>query len=712
MPSTMWNELCLYFELLLFLAGTLLYGFLSRELLRRPEVLSGNYPLRLLPLALTSWFVGALGDELVDILIGRPDWWTVPGLGLDLFRGIAWLTSFVLLVHTLSDALWRLESIPYRRWLARQAPWVAYPSLLLFVEPTWRFINAQEPLLAYASRQIFPTIILFSTWNLALAWLLGLRLWSRLEDRRLKDFLRYLLWLLAGLFVLLLASGHFDPWNPEAMGFERSLRSALLGGLLLPGILLAFYVQRYNLMRLSLSQRSLRHFLAVLALVFLVMLAGPAVAREDLPVYRRLVAWGLLLALFFGTVYTPWVERWLQRSPRWRRLMGKTLTPQELDRLMDRIQRLDLTEDEALARTAQEVGRWLGSDAEFLPQLDETSGPNPFWTYFTEVEEPLLHRLAPPDRRLASLLAQHDLHAIFALRIEGQLFALLGLRSSATGGGYDDGELEAVRLVMRQLAATLSLQRLVNRRLAEDRRLEEQERLGMLGLISASLAHEIKNPLASMKALAQSLREDLAAEDPASEGVTDLDMIVEQINRLHQTTQEILGIARPHPGTDTALTDLLHSALYILSAEARKRGVALEAGVIEEVGTLAGSPAAWQTVVFNLLLNAVEHTPTGGTTTTSLERRGSKVVFTTSNPGAPIDREGMQKIFEPFVSQGGTGLGLPLVRRRLDELAGEVAVHCHDGNVCFEVTVEVGQRPDPSAIGLSDDPSEDGAQCP
>ena len=694
----MWNELCLYFELLLFLAGTLLYGFLSRELLRRPEVLPGNVPLRCLPIALTSWFGGALADELVDILIGRPGWWTYPGLGLDLFRGFAWLGSFVLLAHTLSDALRRLETIPYRRWLARRAPWLAYPSLLLFVAPSWRFLSGQEPLLAYATRQIFPTVILFASWNLALAWCLGWRLRGRLEDRRLKDFLRYLLWLLAGLLTLLLVSGRYDPWSGDAVGFERSLRSALLGGLLLPGVLLAFFVQRYNLMRLSLSQRSLRHFLAVLVLVFLVMLAGPTLAPQDLTLYRRFVAWGLLLALFFGTVYTPWVERWLQRSPGWRRLMGKTLTPQELDRLMERIQRLDLTEDEALERTAQEVGRWLGSDAEFLPPVDDASSFNPFWAYFTEVEEPLIRRLAPPDRRLASLLAQHDLHAVFALRIEGQLFALLGLRSSATGGGYDDGELEAVRLVMRQLAATLSLQRLVNRRLAEDRRLEEQERLGMLGLISASLAHEIKNPLASMKALAQSLREDLAVEDPASEGVADLDVIVEQIDRLHQTTQEILGIARPHPGTDTALTGLLHSALYILAAEARKRGVTLEAEVIEEVGTLPGSPAAWQTVVFNLLLNAVEHTHAGGTATTRLERHGPTVVFTTNNPGAPLDAAGRESIFEPFVSQGGTGLGLPLVRRRLDELGGEVTVHCHDGNVSFQVTVEVGEpqmNPDP-----------------
>lgn len=702
MRLTMWNELYLYVELLLFLAGTLLYGFLSRELLRRPEVLPGNRALRLLSISLTLWFGGALSDELVGILLGRPAWWTFPGLGLDLLRGFAWLGSFPLLVHTLANALWRLEVVPYRRLLARLAPWLAYPSLLLFVAPSWSFLVHREPLLAYAARQVFPQVILFATWNLALALLVGLRLRSCLEGRRLQEFLRFLLWLLAGLFALLLLSRGFDPWSPDAVGGERLLRSALLGGLLLPGILLAFFVQRYNLMRLSLSQRSLRHFFALLVLVFLVMVAGPTVVPEDLGLYRRLVAWGLLLALFFGTVYTPIVERWLLRSSAWRRLMGKTVTPKELDQLMDRIQRLDLKEDEALDHTSREVGRWLGSPAEFLPKVSEEPDLGAFWSHFDDAEMPFAHRLSPPNPRLASLFARHDLHAVFPLRIEGQLFALLGLRSSATGGGYDEGELEAVRLVMRQLAATLTLQRVVNRRLAEERQLEEQERLGMLGLISASLAHEIKNPLASMKALAQSLREDLAADDPQGEGVADLDIIVEQIDRLDQTTREILGIARPRPGTDTRLSDLVHSALYILAAEARKRGVTLEAETIQEVGTLSGSPASWQTVVFNLLLNAVEHTPTGGTATTRLVRHDDTVVFTTTNPGEPLDDARRQKIFEPFVSHGGTGLGLALVRRRLDELGGEVDIHCRDGQVSFHVT----------ATMPSNDPSHEGSSNP
>jgi signal transduction histidine kinase len=180
---------------------------------------------------------------------------------------------------------------------------------------------------------------------------------------------------------------------------------------------------------------------------------------------------------------------------------------------MESIQGLDTGEAEARERTAAELGRWLGSPAAFLPPAEQQPETAPFWSYFNASEARVVHRLRPPDPRLASLLTRLDLHAVFPLRVEGRLEGLLALGASATGGGYADDELEAVRLVIRQLAATLALGRLLSARIAEERRLGERERLSMLGLISASLAHEIKNPLSAMKALAQALRTRPAAAD-------------------------------------------------------------------------------------------------------------------------------------------------------------------------------------------------------
>ncbi len=688
MPADPYNELYLYAEQLIFLIGTLLYGFLSRELLRRREVLPGNWPVRMLVVSLTAWFGGTLLDQTLDMLLGERGAPAVLAVGLDLGRAFAWLLSLPLLVHTLERIVAAEAGRGPWRWL----PLPAYLTLGLFLAPAWEFARSAEPLLGPAIPEVYPRIVLHALVSLTLAAILTLRVSRSIDDHRLLGFLRALATILTALLALLVAGGFFEPWSDAAAGLDRLLRTALLGGLLLPGALFAFYVQRYNLLRLSLSRSTLRHFLGVLLLVLLTIAAGPALGGADVRLLRRLVAWGLLLALFLGTAYTPLLELALRRSASLRRFLGRNLSPRELDRLMDSIQSLDLSETQALERTATEVGRWLGSDAAFLPAPEARPETAPFWSHFAASESGVVHRIKPPSSQLASLLARERLHAVFPLRVEGELEGVLGLTVSATGGGYTSGELEAVRLVIRQLAGTLALRRLLESRIAEER----QERLGMLGLVSASLAHEIKNPLSSMKALAQALREDLAAggetdDKPAANGVADLDVIVEQIDRLHQTTREILGLARPGSGEPADLAALVGSALYVLQAEARKRGVEL-AGEVSGAGPpppVPGSAAAWQTVVFNLILNAVEHTPAGAKAKVRLATDGGAIVFETANPGEPLDEAAQARIFEPFVSSGGTGLGLPLVARRVREIGGSIDVRSEDGRVVFRVEVPV-----------------------
>ncbi len=706
MPTNLTSELLLYVEQLLFLTGTLLYGFLAREVLRRPNVLAGNWPARALLLCLTTWFGGTLLDQTLYMLVGTPRVLALPGNILDLTRGFAWLLSLPLLAHTLVKIL--ADSQANRGAIDRLLPWLAYLPLVLFLAPAANFARSGSPLLGAAIADLQPRIIAHAVLSLAVAMVTTLRLshTTHLADgnhldsgdnRRLLGFLRTLTVILAALLSLMIISGFFQPWAEAATGAERGLRTLLLGGLLVPGVLFAFYVQRYNLLRLSLSHSTLRHYLGVLLLVILVIAAGPTLGGGDIRLLRRFVAWGLLLAFVLGTAYRPLSELVLRRSAALRRFLGKNLSPRELERLMDRIQNIDLNENEALEQTSVELGRWLGSDATFLPAPDEGAATAPFWSHFALSETQVIHRLDPPTPQLASLLSKQRLHAVFPLRVEGELEGILALSTSATGGGYSGEELEAVRLVIRQLAGTLALRRLVESRVAEERRLVEHERLGMLGLVSASLAHEIKNPLSSMKALAQALREDLASEadaDPTTraDGIADLDVIVEQIDRLHETTREILGLAKPRSGEPADLTALVKSAHYVLQAEARKRGVEIRAREIQPVGAVPGSAASWQTVVFNLMLNAVEQTPAGETIDIRLTKGDDGVIFTTSNPGSPLDAAAERRIFEPFVSSGGTGLGLPLVARRVRDLGGRIEVSSTDGQIVFSVH---SSRPSP-----------------
>ncbi|MEM8964330.1 MAG: HAMP domain-containing sensor histidine kinase, partial [Acidobacteriota bacterium] len=253
--------------------------------------------------------------------------------------------------------------------------------------------------------------------------------------------------------------------------------------------------------------------------------------------------------------------------------------------------------------------------------------------------------------------------------------------------------------------AVAAVRELAQRRVLEERRVAEHERLQQLGLVAASLAHEIKNPLSAIKAITQGVRTDLADERTVrDDDLADLDLIVEQIDRLDRVARDILGFARPSQGTTTDLTQLTRSAITVLEAEAKKRAVTLTSQIADDV-TVFGGVAAWQTITFNLVLNAVEHSRAGDTVSVHLtgadvtdthdtDTHGTgaddEAVLTTTNPGTLADPE---TIFEAFDSDGGIGLGLALVARRVAECNARIEVEHHDDEIRFTVTARTATPP-------------------
>ncbi len=223
-----YNELYLYVEQLLFLIGTLLYGFLARELLRRHEVLPGNWPVRLMVISLTVWFGGTLLDQTLDMLLGHPASFTA-AVGLDLARAFAWLLSLPLLAHTLAKILAAEGGHGTGADLWRWLPLPAYLTLGLFFAPAVAFARSAQTLLSAAIPQVYPRIVLHAVVSLSLAAVLTARVSRSIDDRRLLGFLRALAVILATLLALLVTGGFFDPWAEEAAGLDRLLRTLLLG---------------------------------------------------------------------------------------------------------------------------------------------------------------------------------------------------------------------------------------------------------------------------------------------------------------------------------------------------------------------------------------------------------------------------------------------------------------------------------------------------
>ena len=670
----MLQDLALYTELSIFLVGTFMYGFLARELFTQRAILPGNRPIRVLALSLTLWYVGSLLDELASILIPGSTFWSALGPAVDVARAFGFVASFSLLAH----AIWRMvdPGVTSRRLS------ICYLSLFLFLPPAFDILREGQMVLANVSRDTYHMFLGHVTLTTLIS--VSLILWARSQPMR-RDLAHFLRWLLVTLVVVealvILGATVIDAWSEPLW---RILVSS--SGLVL-GMTFLYFVRAYNLLSLSLSNRSLRHFASIMALLFLILLAGPALGASGNPVFHRVLAWGLLLAVLAGVLFGPLTRRLIRRSPRMARLFGRSISREDVAELSEKLQDLDVSEGDAKQLVAFEVGRWVGADTCFLSAREPSAAL--LWSYFGKAGTRAFNRLRAPTVVLADALVAGEHHAVFPIRVGGNLEAVFAIASSAVGGGYEDGEMESIQLVLSQLAATIEIRRLLEARLTAERRQAEQERLSMLGMVSASLAHELKNPLSSMKALAQTVQEELSRDDAGSEQAKDLGLIVEQVDRLNSVAREILGFSKPGADAEsTELASIIVSAAYVLDHEARRRGISIDLDAVSCQSDAPGTPSTWQTVVFNLMLNAIRHAPDGSTVRLRLWQNDDDILFECENRGPAIEEEVEARLFDPFISgSSGTGLGLALVERRVQELGGTIELVNEPDHIVFRVKV-------------------------
>jgi signal transduction histidine kinase len=234
----------------------------------------------------------------------------------------------------------------------------------------------------------------------------------------------------------------------------------------------------------------------------------------------------------------------------------------------------------------------------------------------------------------------------------------------------------------------------VRRMVALQQKLAEAERLSSLGRLSATIAHEVKNPLSSIKTIVGVLRESKAGGQGAD---ADLEVIQKEVNRLSSVVTNLLNVARPakKPGEGTSIApspagfdprEMLEGLLAVLGPDARRRGLRVETAFAPGTPRVWARESAIRQAVFQLILNAIEITRPGGTVTVACanvvdpstltaDKRPHgeiEIVVEDTGPGIPPDK--VDRIFEPFFSMkpGGTGLGLSLARDEVRRAEGRI----------------------------------------
>ena len=287
-----------------------------------------------------------------------------------------------------------------------------------------------------------------------------------------------------------------------------------------------------------------------------------------------------------------------------------------------------------------------------------------------KTEENLFTRLSEP-------VASSSLLAV-PVRYEDDTFGVL-LCVAMGAYRFSDDDKHLVTALSSFGASSLQNARLYAKVFTVEEGLRRSERLTALGLLSAEVAHEIRNPLTVMKLLSDTLAQGMSADDPKME---DLGVMREKIAHMEGVVSRVLGMSKAQSGAFRTLDlrQAAENASLLLRLKLQQLGVKVEIECAEALPLVEGNPGQIQQIFLNLMMNGVQAMVGGGTLSLRLGvepgQQGDVVSVRITDTGTGIPPKILPKIFESFFTsrEDGTGLGLAIVKRILRDHRGDIVV--------------------------------------
>ncbi|MDA8415297.1 MAG: ATP-binding protein [Desulfobacteraceae bacterium] len=224
------------------------------------------------------------------------------------------------------------------------------------------------------------------------------------------------------------------------------------------------------------------------------------------------------------------------------------------------------------------------------------------------------------------------------------------------------------------------LQAQSERIIAIEEQLRRSEKLSTLGEMAAVLAHEIRNPLGSIRGTAEILRDDYRPGDPKHEFI---EIQIKETERLNHVVEDFLRMARQQPVElrDCSLREELETIMTLVSRDAHERGVALSLEAGTDPAMIRGDGEKLRQAFLNIILNALQATPTSGSVEIVLDRDETGFGIHFRDNGSGIAADNLQRIFEPFYTTktDGTGLGLAVTRKIIEAHDGKMDIESKPG---------------------------------
>jgi len=257
--------------------------------------------------------------------------------------------------------------------------------------------------------------------------------------------------------------------------------------------------------------------------------------------------------------------------------------------------------------------------------------------------------------------------------------------------------------------------RTVQQATQSDSRDRESERLAYVGALASGLAHEVKNPLSTLRLNLQLLEEELG--DGPDQGSARMRRRVEnlsrEVERLNEVLNDYLRFARQHQLRleEASLNDVLDELLEFVRPEALRHRVEVRSDLGPDVPTSMVDVNRMKQALLNLIVNAFEAMEGGGELMVQTSVDGETITIRITDTGSGIPPEELDNIFRVYYStkKTGTGLGLPTARRIIQEHGGELSLESEPGRgtqVCISLPVRPPREAATSAAPTGKAPGE------